>query len=192
MSSLATARYHIVTQYLMVHSWPVPIQHVKTYPHRHAWNTITKCYIFLIKAEHEYLEMSQAKQLSAAANAAAPTCQTSFWQLDEVFGSLSPLAKGSSPTVPIAWDCLQKQKGIRSLMSAKSPTAITFACLLPSQVWVQLCQIRETPKIADGVHYGFSQAPPQIEESRRPERIEEMTTQRDSNYFQQLRHTAQL
>lgn len=46
--------------------------------------------------------MSQAKQLSATANAAAPTCQISFWQLDQAFGNLSPLAKDSSPIIPMA------------------------------------------------------------------------------------------
>lgn len=63
--------------------------------------------------------------------------------------------------------------------------------LLPRQLWVQLYQITETLKVADGVYYGFSQAPSQTEESRRPARTEEMITWGKDNYTQQLRHTTQ-
>lgn len=63
--------------------------------------------------------------------------------------------------------------------------------LLPRQLWVQLYQITETLKVADGVYYGFSQAPSQTEESRRPAITGEMITWGKDNYTQQLRHTAQ-
>lgn len=76
--------------------------------------------------------------------------------------------------------------------SSKEPNCNNLCMsLLPRQLWVQLYQITETPEVADGVYYSFSQAPSQTEESRRPARIEEMITWGKDNYTQQLRHTAQ-